>query len=106
MDQSDTSGVTVEDLREYIGNPNLSDDYLKRLIADSEANAMGTIDDSISIEEYRKYHDFNQAVRILCDFENWARGQHTSLTMAYPPSYVYRLNQVRYKILGEKDGSK
>lgn len=98
----DDQGVTVDDLREYIGNPALSDHYLQTLISDSEANAKGAIDDSVPIETYRKYPDFNQAVRILADFENWARGQHTTLSIAYPRSYLYRINSVKYKILGSK----
>ncbi|MCH3989872.1 MAG: head-tail connector protein [Lactobacillus sp.] len=100
----DKKGVTVQELREYLQNDGLSDAFLQGLIDDAENNARNSIDDSLDLDVCRKYPDFNMAVKILADFENWMRGQHTSVDMAYPRSYLYRLNQCRWKIRREQHG--
>lgn len=106
MADQEGHGVTVDELREYLQNDSLSDKFLQGLIDDAENNARNSIGDDIDIETCRKYPDFDMAVKILADFENWARGQHTTITMAYPRSYLYRLNQCRWKIRRDAGGTK
>ncbi|MCT3364790.1 phage gp6-like head-tail connector protein, partial [Lacticaseibacillus paracasei] len=50
------------------------------------------------VEVYRKYHLFNQAVRVLVDFMYYSRGTLSDQTKAYPPSYAYMINSIRWKI--------
>ena len=66
---ADTNGVTVEDLRDYLAS-DAPAEFLQRLIEEAESNAHQIVGDDVDIELCRKNSDFNQAVRILADFDN------------------------------------
>lgn len=96
---TDTVGVTADDMQSYL---NLDTDgdasILEDLISTAENAVMNAIDDTIAVEVYRKYPLFNQAVRVLVDFMYYSRGTLSDQIKAYPPSYAYMINSIRWKI--------
>lgn len=96
-----SSAVSVADMQAYL---NLDSDedtaVLQALIDVAEADIQGSIDDSIDLEIYRKYKLFNQAVKTLVDFTYYNRGNLGEQKIAYPPSYQYMINGIRWKIRG------
>lgn len=105
---SDNQGVTVGDVRAYLRLDEDSDNdtVLQHLIDAAEADASGAIDDTVGIDVYRGYPMFNQAVRVLVDFNYYNRGQLSQNTLAYPPSYQYMLNSIRFKVKGSDTNGK
>lgn len=101
----DSTGVSVDDLRDYLAS-DAPDEYLQRLITEAEADAHHIIGDDVDIDLCRKNHDFNQAVRILADFDNQTRGNQDKATHAYPRSFLYRMNQCKWTLRGQANGSK
>ncbi|KAA8327788.1 head-tail connector protein [Leuconostoc carnosum] len=97
-----STGVTAENMQDYLAIDG-DDDILKELIAYAEEDARGSIDSSIDIEEYRKLTIFNQAVRTLVDFNYYNRGDLSGQQIAYPKSYQYMLNKIRWKV-GKPNG--
>lgn len=91
-------GVTVEDMQEYLAIDG-DDDVLRNLINYSEEDARCSIDSSVDIEVYRKLPIFNQAVRTLVDFNYYNRGALSGQQIAYPKSYQYMLNKIRWKVV-------
>lgn len=109
---TDTVGVTADDMQSYL---NLDSDgdalILEDLISTAESAVMNAIDDTIAVKVYRTYPLFNQAVRVLVDFMYYSRGTLSDQIKAYPPSYAYMINSIRWKIqrdqaakAGETDG--
>lgn len=94
---ADTNGVTVEDLRDYLAS-DAPAEFLQRLIEEAESNAHHIVGDDVDIELCRKNSDFNQAVRILADFDNASRGNQDSQAHAYPRSFLYRMNQCKWAL--------
>ncbi|USI45471.1 head-tail connector protein [Leuconostoc mesenteroides] len=94
---STSTGVTVGDMQEYLAIDG-DDDVLKSLIDYAEEDARGSIDSTIDIEIYRKLPIFNQAVRTLVDFNYYNRGALSGQQIAYPKSYQYMLNKIRWKV--------
>lgn len=98
-EKTDTVGVTADDMQSYL---NLDSDgdalILEDLISTSESAVMNAIDDTIAVEVYRTYPLFNQAVRVLVDFMYYSRGTLSDQSKAYPPSYAYMINSIRWKI--------
>lgn len=96
---TDTVRVTADDMQSYL---NLDSDgdasILEDLISTAENAVMNAIDDTITVEVYRKYPLFNQAVRVLVDFMYYSRGTLSDQIKAYPPSYAYMINSIRWKI--------
>jgi len=92
-------GVTPEDMQSYL---NLDSDgdalILEDLISTAESAVMNAIDDTIAVEVYRTYPLFNQAVRVLADYMYYSRGALSDQNKAYPPSYAYMINSIRWKI--------
>lgn len=99
---STSTGVTVEDMQNYLAIDG-DDDVLKSLIEYSEADAIGSIDSTIDISVYRALPIFNQAVRTLVDFNYYNRGALSGQQIAYPKSYQYMLNKIRWKV-GQTNG--
>lgn len=105
-------GVTPEDMQQYL---NLDTDgdasVLAGMISTAEEAIIRAIDDTIDVGIYRAYPLFNQAVRVLVDFMYYSRGTLSDQNKAYPPSYAYMINSIRWKIKrdqaaksGEDDG--
>ncbi|QFQ92996.1 phage gp6-like head-tail connector protein [Lacticaseibacillus manihotivorans] len=96
---TDTVGVTADDMQSYL---NLDTDgdasILADLISTAEDAVMNAIDDTIAVDIYRTYPLFNQAVRVLVDFMYYGRGTLSDQDKAYPPSYAYMINSIRWKI--------
>lgn len=96
---TDTVGVTADDMQSYL---NLDTDgdtqILNGLINTAENAVLNAIDDTIPVEVYRTYPLFNQAVRVLVDFMYYSRGTLSDQSKAYPPSYAYMINSIRWKI--------
>lgn len=96
---TDTVGVTADDMQSYL---NLDSDgdtsILEGLISTAESAVMNAIDDTIAVEVYRTYPLFNQAVRVLVDYMYYSRGALSDQNKAYPPSYAYMINSIRWKI--------
>lgn len=61
------SGVTVENMQDYL-NVDGDESVIQNLILMAESDVIGNIDDTIPVETYRKYYQFNQAVRVMVDF--------------------------------------
>lgn len=96
------AGVTVDDLRDYLAS-DAPDKFLQRLLDDAEASAHHIVGDAIDIELCRKNNDFNQAVRILVDFDNSSRGAQDNQAHAYPRSFLYRMNQCKWTLRREAE---
>ena len=96
---ADGQGVTPEDMQQYL---NLDTDgdasVLADMISTAEDAVTGAIDDTIGIDVYRAYPLFNQAVRVLVDYMYYSRGALSDQNKAYPPSYAYMINSIRWKI--------
>lgn len=91
--------VTPEDMQQYLNlDTNGDASVLAGMISTAEEAIIGAIDDTIAVEVYRKYHLFNQAVRVLVDFMYYSRGTLSDQSKAYPPSYAYMINSIRWKI--------
>lgn len=90
-------GVTVDDLRDYLAS-DAPESFLQRLIDEAEEDAHHIVGDNVSIDLCRKNKDFNQAVRILADFDNASRGAQDSQTHAYPRPFLYRMNQCKWTL--------
>lgn len=97
-----SAGVTVGDMQNYLAIDG-DDDVLKSLIDYAEEDARGSIDSTIGIEAYRTLPIFNQAVRTLVDFNYYNRGALSGQQIAYPKSYQYMLNKIRWKV-GQANG--
>lgn len=97
-----STGVTVGDMQNYLAIDD-DDGVLQELINYSEADAIGSIDSTIDIEVYRALPIFNQAVRTLVDFNYYNRGALAGQQIAYPKSYQYMLNKIRWKV-GQTNG--
>lgn len=95
------NAVSAADMQAYL---NLDSDedtaVLQSLIDVAEADIKGSIDDNIDLEKYREYKLFNQAVKTLVDFTYYNRGNLGEQKIAYPPSYQYMINSIRWKIRG------
>ena len=61
------SGVTVENMQDYL-NVDGDESVIQNLILMAESDVIGNIDDTIPVETYQKYYQFNQAVRVMVDF--------------------------------------
>ncbi len=96
------AGVTVDDLRDYLAS-DAPDEFLQRLLDDAEANAHHIVGDAVDIGLCRKNNDFNQAVRILADFDNSSRGAQDNQAHAYPRSFLYRMNQCKWTLRREAE---
>ncbi|OSP81177.1 DNA packaging-like protein [Leuconostoc citreum] len=92
-----STGIEVSDMQDYLAIDG-DEDVLKSLIEYAEEDARGSIDSSIDIEVYRKLPIFNQAVRTLVDFNYYNRGALSGQQIAYPKSYQYMLNKIRWKV--------
>ena len=99
---TEATGVTVDDLRDYLAS-DAPDDFLQKLIDEAEANAHYIVGEDVPIEICRKNQDFNQAVRILADFDNASRGAQDSQAHAYPRPFLYRMNQCKWALRRERD---
>ncbi|MGV0167607.1 head-tail connector protein [Furfurilactobacillus sp. WILCCON 0119] len=97
MADEEAIGVTVANMQQYL-NVDGDDEILQQLINMAEEDVMGAIDDMIDVKKYRKFERFNQAVRVLVDFTYFGRGELTTTGLAYPPSYLYMINGIRWKI--------
>lgn len=95
-------GVTIGDMQDYLAIDG-DDGVLKELIDYAEEDARASIDSTIDIEIYRKLPIFNQAVRTMVDFNYYNRGALSGQQIAYPKSYQYMLNKIRWKV-GQKNG--
>lgn len=92
-------GVTPEDMQQYLNlDTNGDASVLADMISTAEEAIIGAIDDTIDVGIYRKYPLFNQAVRVLVDFVYYSRGTLSDQSKAYPPSYAYMINSIRWKI--------
>lgn len=98
-EMTDTVGVTADDMQSYL---NLDTDgdasILTDMISTAESAVMNAIDDTIAVGVYRTYPLFNQAVRVLVDYMYYSRGALSDQNKAYPPSYAYMINSIRWKI--------
>ena len=101
---TDSTGVTVDDLRDYLAS-DAPDEFLQRLIDEAEYDAHHIVGDDIPIERCRQNRDFNQAVRILADYDISSRGAQDSQAHAYPRSFLYRMNQCKWTLRRDADGS-
>ena len=101
---TDSTGVTVNVLRDYLAS-DAPVEFLQRLIDEAEYDAHHIVGDDIPIELCRKNRDFNQAVRILADYDNASRGAQDSQAHAYPRSFLYRMNQCKWALRRDADGS-
>lgn len=94
-------GVTVSDMKEYMNIDDEEDTVIQELIDTAEEDVRDNIDSSIDLDFYRQYKKFNQAVRILVDFSYFNRGNLSEVKLAYPPSYAYFINGIRWKVRRE-----
>lgn len=95
----DATGVSVQDMQKYLNlDDNVDNEVLESLISAAEEDIIGNIDPDIDISEYRKYKLFNQAVKVFVDFNYYNRGELATVQTAYPPSYLYMINSIRWKI--------
>ena len=100
---TDTLGVTADDMQSYLNLDTDGDEQiLNSLINTAESAVMNAIDDTIAVRVYRTYPLFNQAVRVLVDFMYYGRGTLSDQDKAYPPSYAYMINSIRWKILRDQ----
>ncbi|KRM09540.1 hypothetical protein FD16_GL001769 [Paucilactobacillus suebicus DSM 5007 = KCTC 3549] len=98
---TDNDAVSVADMQAYLNLDSDEDaDVLQSLIDVAEIDIQGSIDDNIELEKYREYKLFNQAVKTLVDFTYYNRGNLGEQKIAYPPSYQYMINGIRWKIRG------
>lgn len=96
---TDILGVTADDMQSYLNLDTDGDEQiLNSLINTAESAVMNAIDDTIAVGVYRTYPLFNQAVRVLVDFMYYGRGTLSGQDKAYPPSYAYMINSIRWKI--------
>ncbi|KMO62911.1 head-tail connector protein [Lacticaseibacillus rhamnosus] len=96
---TDGLGVTPEDMQQYLNlDTNGDASVLADMISTAEEAIIGAIDDTIDVKVYRTYPLFNQAVRVLVDFMYYSRGTLSDQSKAYPPSYAYMINSIRWKI--------
>lgn len=92
-----STGVTVADMQDYLAIDG-DETVLQELIDYAEADAIGSINSGIDVEVYRKLPIFNQAIRTLVDFNYYNRGTLSGQQIAYPKSYQYMLNKIRWKV--------
>lgn len=92
-----STGVTVADMQDYLAIDG-NETVLQELIDYAEADAIGSINSVIDVEVYRKLPIFNQAIRTLVDFNYYNRGALSGQQIAYPKSYQYMLNKIRWKV--------
>lgn len=92
-----STGVTVADMQDYLAIDG-DETVLQELIDYAEADAIGSINSGIDVEVYRKLPIFNQAIRTLVDFNYYNRGALSGQQIAYPKSYQYMLNKIRWKV--------
>lgn len=92
-----STGVTVADMQDYLAIDG-DETVLQELIDYAEADAIGSINSGIDVEVYRKLPIFNQAIRTLVDFNFYNRGALSGQQIAYPKSYQYMLNKIRWKV--------
>lgn len=90
-------GVTVDDLRDYLAS-DAPDSFLQRLIDEAEEDAHHIVGEDVDIQKCRQNKDFNQAVRILADFDNASRGNQDGQAHAYPRPFLYRMNQCKWAL--------
>lgn len=92
-----STGVTVANMQDYLAIDG-DETVLQELIDYAEADAIGSINSGIDVEVYRKLPIFNQAIRTLVDFNYYNRGTLSGQQIAYPKSYQYMLNKIRWKV--------
>lgn len=92
-----STGVTVANMQDYLAIDG-DETVLQELIDYAEADAIGSINSEIDVEVYRKLPIFNQAIRTLVDFNYYNRGALSGQQIAYPKSYQYMLNKIRWKV--------
>lgn len=92
-----STGVTVANMQDYLAIDG-DETVLQELIDYAEADAIGSINSGIDVEVYRKLPIFNQAIRTFVDFNYYNRGTLSGQQIAYPKSYQYMLNKIRWKV--------
>lgn len=95
---SETAGVSVEDMQEYL-RVDGDEQVISNLIAVSERLIMDAIEPKEKIEEYRKYPQFNQAVKVMVDYQYFSRGQLSSQSEQWPASFKLMLNSIRWQVI-------
>ncbi|KRM95961.1 hypothetical protein FC19_GL001442 [Liquorilactobacillus aquaticus DSM 21051] len=100
----DAAGVNTSDMQKYLNLDNgIDTDVLEDLISMAEEDIMGNIDPTVDVSVYRGYKLFNQAVKVFVDFNYYNRGELATVQDAYPPSYLYMINGIRWKIRRAKN---
>jgi uncharacterized phage protein (predicted DNA packaging) len=94
----DTTGVTVADMQEYL-RVDGDEQIISNLIITAEQLIVSAIEPNEKIEEYRKYPQFNQAVRVMVDYQYFGRGQLSSQTDQWPTSFKMMLNSIRWQVI-------
>ncbi|WP_338209313.1 head-tail connector protein [Lactiplantibacillus paraxiangfangensis] len=92
-------GVTPKDMQNYLAlDDDVDTSVLQDMIDEAESGIMSDIGLDVDAEKYRKYKQFNQAVKTMVDFNYFNRGNLAEMKLAYPPSYLLMINRLRWKI--------
>lgn len=95
---TESTGVTVEDMQNYL-RVDGDEQIISDLITVAEQLIISAIEPHEKIEEYRKYPQFNQAVRVMVDYQYFGRGQLSSQTEQWPASFKMMLNSIRWQVI-------
>ncbi|EJN93117.1 head-tail connector protein [Oenococcus oeni] len=92
--------VTPAIMQDYL-KVEADESVLQDLITTSEIETQNAINSDIPLTVYRTYSVFNQAVKTLVDFLYFSRGDQSDQKVAYPLSYQFLLNNLRWKVLND-----
>ncbi|WEV36219.1 head-tail connector protein [Lactobacillus sp. ESL0677] len=95
---AESTGVTVADMQEYL-RVDGDEKIIQNLITVSENAIMNAIEPKYKVDEYRKLPQFNQAVRVLVDYQYFSRGLLSSQTVQWPESVKMLVNSFRWQVI-------
>lgn len=103
-DETNIKQITVQDIQNSLRlDSDVDVSLIQRYIDTAEAYISSAVDDSVSIDVYRTYPQFNTAVALFVEFLYMSRGMVTDRKK--PFEITAMILQLKGKIYGQKNGS-
>lgn len=105
-DETNITRITVEDIQNSLRlDSDIDVSLIQRYIDTAEAYISSAVDDSVSIDVYRTYSQFNASVAMLAEYLYSSRGIASDSPTRKPFEITAMILQLKGKIYGQKNGS-
>lgn len=105
-DETNIKQITVQDIQNSLRlDSDVDVSMIQRYIETAEAYISSAVDDSVSIDVYRTYSQFNTAVALFAEYLYQSRGTVSDSPTKKPFEITAMILQLKGKIYGQKNGS-